>query len=235
MSTQASQSKPSKKSMSSKISVSIVEDNVAIRENVSTYISFSDDITVSNSYGSIESYLDDIIRNPNVVTDILLLDIGLPGKSGLEGLPLILEKQPNLDIVMLTTYEEEDIILKALCLGAVGYISKKSSLAEICEALRIVSNGGSYMSPLIAREIFKHFANSSSTLNPKARVKSNMLSPRQLDILEKLVDGMSYKSIGAELHISVETVKSHIKKLYKVLHVHNKAEAISKYLKGDFS
>lgn len=233
MSTQATQIKSNNESMSSKISVSIIEDNIAIRENVSTYISFSDDIIVQNSYGSIESYLDYVNRNPNIVTDILLLDIGLPGKSGLEGLPIILEKQPSLDIIMLTTYEDEDIILKALCLGAVAYISKKSSLAEICDALRIVNSGGSYMSPLIAREIFNHFAKSSEL--KQIKIKSNILSPRQLDILEKLVEGMSYKSIGHELNISVHTVKSHIKKLYKVLHVNNKAEAISKYLKGELS
>ncbi len=230
MSTQALQLQSSNTHMSSKISISIVEDNIAIRENVSKYISFTNDIVVENTFGSVEDYLAFNKKNLKSITDILLLDIGLPGKSGLEGLPLILEQKPGLDVVMLTTYEEEDIILKALCLGAVAYISKKSSLAEIAEALRIVSNGGSYMSPIIAREIFKHFA---STANASPKINSIALSSRQLDILKQLVEGLTYKSIGKNLDISVETVKSHIKKLYKAIHVSNKAEAIAKYLKGD--
>lgn len=230
MSTQAIQFKSSNANMSSKISISIIEDNVAIRENVSKYISFTNDIIVENAFGSVEAYLAFYKKNPKSISDILLLDIGLPGKSGLEGLPLILDQKPGLDVVMLTTYEEEDVILKALCLGAVAYISKKSSLAEIAEALRIVNNGGSYMSPIIAREIFKHFAGSA---NESPKVSSIALSPRQLDILKQLVEGMTYKSIGKNLDISVETVKSHIKKLYKVIHVNSKAEAIAKYLKGD--
>ena len=216
--------------MSSKIGVSIIEDNKSIRENVSKYISYSEDMEITAAFDSVEAFLT-TANNDNEdapVSDLLLLDIGLPGKSGLEGIPLILERYPTVDIVMLTTYEEEEIILKALCLGAVGYISKKTSLADITNGLRIVNNGGSYMSPMIAREIFNHFA------KPKAfKNKPNLLSPRQQDILEKLVDGKTYQVIAKELSISVETVKSHIKKLYKVLHVQNKAEAISKYLKGE--
>lgn len=230
MSTQAIQFKTSDTTnMSSRISVSIIEDNISIRENVSKYISFTDDIVIENAFGSVEDYLEFSKRNPKLISDILLLDIGLPGISGLEGLPMILQQKPSLEVVMLTTYEEEDTILKALCLGAVAYISKKSSLAEIAEALRIVNNGGSYMSPIIAREISRHFANSKDI----HKETSIALSPRQLDILKQLVDGLTYKSIGKKLGISVETVKSHIKKLYRVIHVNNKAEAIAKYLKGD--
>lgn len=214
--------------MSSKISVSIIEDNKSIRENVSKYITYSDDMEVLSAFDSIESYLEYGAKKQAILSDLLLLDIGLPGKSGLEGIPLILEQQPGIDIVMLTTYEEEEIILKALCLGAVGYISKKTSLADITEGLRIVHNGGSYMSPMIAREIFNHFG------KPKPNTdKPNILSPRQNDVLKKLVDGKTYQAIAIELNISVYTVKTHIKKLYRVLHVQNKAEAISKFLKGE--
>jgi len=216
--------------MSSKISVSIIEDNKSIRENVSKYISFSDDLDVLNAFGSVESYLAAQKKKPDVISDVLLLDIGLPGMSGIEGIPHILELNPAIDIVILTTYEEEDVILKAICLGAVGYISKKSSLAEIIDGIRIVNNGGSYMSPMIAREIFNHFGKGPSKIS-----KPNILSPRQMDILLKLVEGKTYQTIASELGIAVDTVKSHIKKLYKVLHVKNKAEAISKYLKGDLN
>ena len=128
-------------------------------------------------------------------------------------------------MVILTTYEEEDVILKALCSGACSYISKKASLPEIIDALRIVVNGGSYMSPSIAREIVNHLM--------EGRVsKATILTDRQKEILEMLVDGKSYGAISQQLFISVETVRSHIKKLYKVLQVNNKTEAITKYMKG---
>lgn len=216
--------------MTSKITVSIIEDNKSIRENVSKYISYSDDLSIISSFQSVEAYLEAHNEKPQVACDLLLLDIGLPGMSGLDGIPLILENNPALDIVMLTTYEEEEIILKAICKGAVGYISKKSSLSEILDGLRIVNNGGSYMSPMIAREIFNHFA------KPKLKSEaSNILSPRQTDILKMLVDGKTYKDIASELGIAIDTVKTHIKKMYKVLHVKNKTEAIRKYLTNNLA
>jgi DNA-binding NarL/FixJ family response regulator len=157
--------------------------------------------------------------------DILILDIGLPGTSGLDAIPLILEKIPAVNIVMLTTYEEEDVIVKALCAGACSYISKKASLEEIIEALRIVAAGGSYMSPSIAREIVNHLMGGRIS-------KATILTDRQKEILEKLVDGKSYQTIASELFVSVETIRSHVKKMYKVLHVNNKTEAITQYIKG---
>jgi DNA-binding NarL/FixJ family response regulator len=163
--------------------------------------------------------------DPKYPIDILLLDIGLPGMSGLEGLPLLREKLPDLDIIMLTTYEEEDMILKALCSGACSYISKKASLEEIVEAIRIVVKGGSYMSPSVAREIVQHLMGGRVS-------KATILSERQKQILELLVEGKSYSAIGKDLFISTETVRSHIKNMYRTLEVNNKAEAIAMYLKG---
>jgi DNA-binding NarL/FixJ family response regulator len=136
-----------------------------------------------------------------------------------------LEKYPDIIIVILSTYEEEDVILRAICAGAVSYISKKSSLEEIVDALRIAANGGSYMSPSIAREIVNHLIGGRIS-------KATILTDRQKEILEKMTNGKSYQTIGNELFISVETVRSHVKKLYKVLHVNNKTEAITKYMKG---
>ena len=136
-----------------KVRISIIEDNKVIRNNVSRFISFHEEFELGMLCESATNFLDSFIVNQPDQTHILLLDIGLPGISGLDAIPLILEKIPDLNIVMLTTYEEEDVILKALCSGACSYISKKASLEEIVEALRIVANGGSYMSPSIAREI----------------------------------------------------------------------------------
>ena len=207
----------------------LIEDNVVIRDNVKKYISFTPDVEVTYIAGSVEAYLHHLNTHPNFNPDILLLDIGLPGMSGLDAIPLILDKQTDIDIIMLTTFEEEEYILKALCSGAVAYISKKSSLSEIVDGIRIVNQGGSYMSPQIAREIFNYIVRGSV---PQKSSEPEMLSTRQHEILEKLVEGKTYKQISKDLNISIETVRSHIKKLYKALHVNNKAEAITMYLRG---
>ena len=205
--------------------ISLIEDNKVIRDNVSKFIGFHEEFELSMIHSSVESYLLDAKANPSKKTDVLLLDIGLPGISGIDALPVLLELLPNLNIIILSTYEEEDMILKALCSGACSYVSKKASLSEIVEAIRIVVNGGSYMSPTIAREIINHLMGGRVS-------KATILSDRQKEILQKLVDGKSYQTISEELFISIETVRSHIKKMYKVLHVNNKTEAITKYMKG---
>jgi len=204
----------------------IIEDNQVIRDNVSRFIRFHEEFDVVETVGSMESFMRLIEKDHRFKADIILLDIGLPGISGLDGIPMILEKMPEVDIIMLTSYEEEDVILRALCSGACSYLSKKASLEEIVDAIRIVVKGGSYMSPSIAREIVTHLMGGRVS-------KATILTDRQKEVLEKLVEGKSYGSIAHELFISVETVRSHVKSLYKVLHVNNKAEAIAKYLRGE--
>ncbi|HMS98446.1 MAG TPA: response regulator transcription factor [Saprospiraceae bacterium] len=208
-----------------KVIIHIVEDNKVIRDSVCKFISFHEEIEMGEIAISADAFLLKTIQHPTEITQILLLDIGLPGTSGIEAIPLILDKYPDLNIVMLTTYEEEDLILKALCSGACSYISKKATLEDIVEALRIVAKGGSYMSPSIAREIVNHLMGGRVS-------KATILSDRQKEILERLVDGKSYHTIAAELFISVETVRTHVKKMYKVLHVNNKTEAITQYMLG---
>jgi two-component system, NarL family, response regulator LiaR len=208
-----------------KTKISIIEDNKTIRENLFRFIAFHEEFELTFVSSSVESFLHELNLNPNKKTDILLLDIGLPGMSGLDALPVLLDIMPQLNIIILSTYEEEDMILKALCSGACSYISKKASLPEIVDAIRIVVNGGSYMSPSIAREIINHLMGGRVS-------KATILSDRQKEILEKLVDGKSYQDISEELFISVETVRTHIKKMYKLLHVNNKTEAINLYMKG---
>ncbi len=207
--------------------ISMIEDVVDIRENVSKFIELHDEFELSETFGSIESFLQYSEVHPGYRCDILLLDIGLPGLSGIEGIPLIIDKIKDIDIVMLTTYEEEDIILQSICAGACSYISKKSSLTQIVDAIRIVKMGGSYMSPSIAREIVSYLK-----VGQPAVVEENSLTDRQNEILKALAEGKTYKVISKELFISVETVRSHIKKLYKHLQVKNKAEAIAMYLQG---
>lgn len=206
--------------------ISIIEDNTVIRNNVRKFIGFHEEFEVVEVFGSMESFVHKMKVDPSFTFDILLLDIGLPGISGIDGIPKIKELIPQADIIMLTTYEEEDIILKAICAGACSYLSKKSSLDEIVEAIRVVVKGGSYMSPSIAREIVLHLMGGKVS-------KATILTERQKEILQGMIEGKTYKTIGKELFISPDTVKGHIKKMYQTLHVNNKAEAIAMYLRGE--
>ncbi len=206
--------------------ISMIEDNPVIRKNVTKFLSFHEEFEVVDVFSSIENFEHKMKIDANFSFDVLLLDIGLPGVSGIDGIPKIKSKVPYADIIMLTTYEEEDMILRALCAGACSYLSKKASLDEIIDCIRVVVKGGSYMSPSIAREIINHLMGGRIS-------KATILSDRQKQILEALVKGKTYKTIAKELFISADTVKGHIKKMYRTLQVNNKAEAIAMYLRGE--
>jgi len=211
--------------MEALVYIDIIEDHKVIRENLVRNFGFQNDFELNTIASSVEDYLVQKEAS-NKKADVILLDIGLPGISGLEAIPLLKEKYPAMDIIILTTYEEEHIIVKALCTGACSYISKKASLQEIGDAIRIVHAGGSYMSPSVAREIVTYLIGGRVS-------KATILTERQKEILQRMVDGKSYTVIAAELFISPETVKTHIKKLYQVLHVNSKSAAITMYLRGE--
>ncbi len=210
-----------------RISVALVEDIEILREELAYNIRSQDDLELAFEADSMESYLEHVNSNDSFSPDILLLDIGLPGMSGIEGLPILREKQPETDVIIITAYEQQDVILKALCSGAVGYISKKATEEDIFEGIRLVHQGGSYMSPQIAREIVDHL------MAGNRMEDAILLSERQKEIIDYMVKGATYGEIGKALHISIETVRSHIKKMYRNLEVHNKAEAIAMYLRGE--
>ncbi len=203
----------------------MIEDDARIKTNLSRFFYIVEDIELSMTAGSVEEYFEQRALPSYKSPDILLLDIGLPGMSGLEAIPKLLTDDPELDIIMLTTYEDEGKILEAMCQGAVGYISKKTSLKDIAAAIRVVHAGGSYMSPMVARDIFNYMSKSKMTPIEEA------LTERQLEVLKSIVNGGSYTQIAKDLFLSPETVKSHTKNIYKALKVNSKAEAISQYLK----
>jgi len=207
----------------SEIRLAIIEDDPLVRENLEIFFEQPPETEVAFSAGSLEDFLElaDIHQNVNTV----LLDIGLPGMSGLQGIRPIRQHYPKADIIILSAYEDSDKVFKALCAGAVSYLTKRSDLATIKEAVRIVHRGGSYMSPGIARKVIDHFA-------PKEKNKDQALTPRQEQIVQGLVDGLSYKMIADKYLISVETVRDHIKKIYKKLQVNSKAEVIRIKLEG---
>jgi len=204
----------------------MIEDDQSISVCVSTYISLHEELEMDGCFISVEAFLKHSQAKIDFRPKILLLDIGLPGMSGIEGIPQIKQLHDDIDIIMLTTYEEEDVILKALCAGACSYLSKSTGLSDIVESIKIVSKGGSYMSPGIAREIVKYLVGGKKS-------GARCLSPRQNEILHALSEGKSYKNIAKDLYISFETVKTHVKRIYKILEVNNRTSAVSKYLKGE--
>lgn len=209
------------------INLGIVEDDKTIRLSLSQFIDINPIMSLSFACSSVEDLIASLDTNNVVKPDIMLLDIGLPGISGLEAIPQIRKRLPSTDIVMLTTYDDTDTIFKALSFGARSYISKKTSLKDIMEAIHIVYRGGSYMSPSIARRLVDHLqGNRNKNLNEE-------LTQRQLEIVSCLSNGLSYKLIANNLDISIDTVRAHIKKIYRTLEVNSKIEVINLFRKGN--
>lgn len=205
-----------------KINLGIVEDERIVMDSLIMLFGEQHDICLHSTALSMEEFLE---NDALVDIDIILLDIQLPGMSGLEGIRHLKELIPNVEIIILTTHEDEDIVFKALYAGASAYVSKRTSIQNVLEAVRTVFRGGSYMSPFIARKVIEHFA-------PKKK-EEDALTPRQQQIVKALVDGDSYKMIAEKFMISPNTVSDHIQNIYKKLHIHSKSELMSKSYKGE--
>lgn len=203
--------------MSTQIDIVIVEDDPVVLDGLVSFFNMQQPIKLIETFMSVELFMSWLEFKPDSEF-VLLLDIQLPGQSGIEALPKIKSLLPSLEVIILTTFEETDIIFKALSAGACSYISKRSPLPKIKEAVEVVAQGGSYMSPAIARKIADYY---------KPRPKTQ-LTKRQLDIVNGIVNGQSYKMIADDLFISLDTVRSHIKNIYKVLEINSKAELIRK-------
>lgn len=201
------------------ISISIIEDDILIQESLIDFFSEQGGIDFINATTSVEDFLKSA-KDLKTEPEIILLDINLLGISGIEGIPLLLDELPEVDIIMLTTFEDNDKIFSALSAGACSYLSKKTPLIKILEAIEVVHAGGSYMSPSIARKIVNRFAPNRNT--------PQLLTERQKDIVDGIVAGKSYKMIADNLFVSLDTVRSHIKNIYKALNINSKAELIKK-------
>ena len=207
------------------ISVSIVEDDHIIREGIAEFLNNQDDMYCLSAKESVELMLSAIEHSGQ--PDIILMDIGLPGMSGISGMKIISERFPEINIIMFTVHNDSHKIFQSLCAGASGYLLKNTPSQKISEAIKIVNNGGSSMSPQIARKVVEYFHE-----NQKKPSKS-VLTEKEKEIVLGLVDGLSYKMIANRSNISIETVRSHIKNIYKKLHVHCKADVIRKSLSGE--
>jgi DNA-binding NarL/FixJ family response regulator len=213
------------------IHIGIIEDESIMLASLCETFTGSPDMKVALATRTVEDFIK-ALDAEDFTLDLLLLDINLPGKSGLEGIPLFRERRPDLDIIMLTNMDDADHIFPALRAGAVSYISKKKVNPPILrEAVVTVNRGGSYMSPGIARKVMEHFAPKLSA--PQTQQTEARLTPRQHEIVALLTMGKSYKVIADDLGISVETVRDHIKHIYRELQVHSKAEVILKKLGGE--
>ncbi len=207
-----------------KIEIIIIEDNRLFRNTLVDFINLSPEMNCSYDFISCEDALK-VIEEKALDPDIILLDIGLPGISGIEGIKYLKKISPSAKIIMLTIQDDDESVFNAICNGASGYLLKDSSSDRIREAVKDVLNGGAPMNSSIASKVLRMFRN----IIPEK--KDYNLSPRETDILELLVDGHAKKTIADKLNISYHTVDSHLRKVYEKLEVHSASSAVAKALR----
>lgn len=205
------------------IRVVIFDDNNLFLDSMSTLIENSPGFTLA---GAFENCLDIKKKLEPCKPDVVMMDIEMPEVSGIEGVKIIKKEFPNLNVLMQTSYEDDDKVFSAICAGASGYILKNTPVPRILESIVEVYQGGSPMSPSVARKVLG-FLQQPPVAIPK-EVPDYKLSNREKEVLSCLVSGMSYKMIADHCHISYETVRSHMKNIYEKLHVVSMTEAVVK-------
>jgi DNA-binding NarL/FixJ family response regulator len=204
------------------IKVAIIEDQRDIRECLTFLINGTEGYSCTGSYRSMEEALDKIGHQ---LPDVVLSDIGLPGMDGIDGARILKERYPNLLLLMLTVYDDDERIFDAMCAGASGYLLKKTPPARLIESLREAVQGGAPMSPEVARRVITLFRE----IRPPDRADYE-LTPHETRLLKLFVEGHNYKTAAAELGVSVNTVNFHVRSIYEKLQVHTRSEAVAKAL-----
>ena len=205
------------------ITVCIVEDLDEVRNGLAAIINMTEGFKVLQSFGTAE---DALLHLNNLKPDIVIMDINLPGMSGIECIRQARDKNPTIQFMMFTIYENSDVVFQALEAGATGYLLKNSPPAKIVESLRELYQGGSPMNAEIAKKLVVRFQKTPFAQN------EYHLTPKEQQVLELMAKGYLYKEIADELNNTVNTIKQHIRNIYEKLHVQNKAEAINKiYMK----
>jgi DNA-binding NarL/FixJ family response regulator len=207
-----------------RLTVAVVEDQEQIREGLRVLINGTPGYQCTTACATFDSALREFNRE---APDVALVDIGLPGISGIEGTRILKKRFPAIGVLILTVHDDDNSILEALCAGAFGYLLKNTPPAQLIEGIREIANGGAPMSPEIARRVI--------TLFQKIRPADHAvyeLTPHELRILKLLVDGHNYKTAAAELSVSINTISFHVRRIYEKLQVHSKSEAVAKALRS---
>ncbi|HUC84947.1 MAG TPA: response regulator transcription factor [Candidatus Acidoferrales bacterium] len=205
------------------ISVSVVDDEKNLCESIATFLNGSPGFRCVSIYGSAEAALK---RLPAERPDVVLMDINMAGMNGIECVSRLKALAPQVQIVMLTVYDDTDQIFKALAAGATGYLLKRNDPEELLQAIRDVQAGGSPMSNSIARKVVASFQKAG-----QGGEKQALLSAREQAVLDCLAQGLAYKQIGDQLGISINTIRTHLRHIYEKLHVQSRTEAVAKYLR----
>lgn len=200
------------------LSVLLYEDNDSLRESIASMLFLSDRYRVSGSFSNVLGVSEQL---KTFQPDVILMDIDMPGMTGIEAVKKIRATGSGIPVIMLTVFDDNRNVFDAICAGASGYLLKKHISARLFDALDEVMGGGAPMSPTIARMVI-------ASMQSPASANPYQLTPREKDVLASLARGNSYKLIAAEFEISVDTVRTHLKKIYEKLHVHSQTEAVSK-------
>ena len=206
------------------IRTAVVEDMRDIREGLTTLLNFTEGFDCTGSYRSMEEAIPRISAQ---VPDVLLSDIGLPGMDGIEGIKILKDKFPEMTVLMLTVYDDDERIFDALCAGASGYLLKRTTPAQLMENIREAVSGGAPMSPEVASRVIKLFRD----IRPPEKVEYD-LTPHETRLLKLLVEGHNYTTAAEELGVSYNTIKFHMRHIYEKLQVHSKSEAVAKALQN---
>ena len=204
------------------IRVAIVEDRREIREGLAALINGTDGFKCTGAYRSMEEALD---RIGSPLPDVTLLDIGLPGMSGIAGLRVLKERHPDMLVLILSVYDDDERIFDAICAGASGYLLKKTPPSKLLESLKEAVQGGAPMSPEVARRVIALF----KEIRPPERADYN-LTPHETRLLRLFVKGHNYKTAAQELGVTVHTISFHLRRIYEKLQVHSKSAAVAKAL-----
>jgi len=206
------------------LKVGIIEDQPKIREGLRALIDGTEGYRCVGTFGTMEEALAKVDHE---LPDVVLVDIGLPGMSGIEGTRRMKDRHPGLAVLMLTVYDDDRRIFEAMCAGACGYLLKKTPPARLLESLKEVVGGGAPMSPEVARRVVALFRE----IRPPEQA-DYQLTPHEIRILTLLVEGHNYKTAADELNVSINTIRFHMRSIYEKLQVHSKSEAVSKALRN---
>jgi len=209
----------------SNIKVVIFEDNTILRRGLATLINGSNGFECAGAFGNCDMLIKNI---SDTKPDVVLMDIEMPGMDGIEAVKMLKPQFPGIKILMETVFEDDEKVFHSICSGTEGYILKSTPPAQILEAIKEIHEGGAPMTPSIASKVLAMFKSGRTF----TKEEPYSLTDREMEVLKFLVDGMGYKQIAEKCFVSIDTISSHVKNIYKKLQVHSKSEAVAKAIRG---